>query len=58
MDDRELLQLLANLADAIRDVPPGAEHIALADHFFALVAHLQSKGAIPRGNWGLTSRRN
>ncbi len=58
MDDKELLQLLANLADAIRDVPSGTEQIALADHFFALMAHLQSKGVIPQGNWDLTSRRS
>lgn len=57
MSDTQLTQLLANLADAIREIPKGREHSALAQRFFEVIAHLESKGAVDRGNWNLGSRR-
>jgi len=58
MVDSELTQLLINLAEAIRQVPESREHQALVNRFFALLQHLEAKGAISSsGSWNLSSRR-
>ena len=49
--DRQLTQLLARLADAIRKVPAGDVHDDLAHRFFAVISHLDSKGIVQPGNW-------
>ncbi len=51
MSDTQLTQLLINLAEAIRDVPQGQAQQALADRFFAVLAHLESRNLISRDHW-------
>lgn len=56
--DSELTQLLANLGDAIRNIPAGREHDLLVRRFFAVLNHLIAKGAISSSNtWSLSPRR-
>lgn len=57
MKDTQLHNLLVGLADAVRDVPEGKVHQALVDRFVALIAHLESKHLIDRGQWNLGARR-
>jgi hypothetical protein len=46
---------LVNLANAIREVPPGDIHQGLFHKFVALIQHLESKDLIPKGEWRLAS---
>ena len=55
MSDQHLNRLLADLGDAIRDIPESKEHRALVDSFFSVIHHLQSKNLIPQGGWKLNS---
>ena len=56
--DSELTQLLANLGNAIRNIPAGREHDLLVKRFFAVLNHLMTKGAISSSDtWNLSSRR-
>ena len=57
MRDRDLLNLLVNLAKTIHALPAGAQREAIVDQFFAVVASLESRDLIDRsGEWYLTSR--
>ena len=51
MSDTQLTQLLINLAEAIRDEPQDQAQQALANRFFAVVAHLESRNLITRDLW-------
>ena len=51
MSDEQLTQLLINLAEAIRDVPEGQVQQMLADRFFAVVGHLESRHLIRQDQW-------
>jgi hypothetical protein len=58
MSDTQLLQHLANLANAIRDVPTGDKYRSIVRRFFALVQDSESANRIDRtGIWHLESRR-
>lgn len=57
MKDTQLHGLLVSLADAIRDVPQAQVQQALANRVIALLAHLESKDLIERGQWNLGARR-
>jgi len=57
MNDTQPHGLLVNLTDAIRDVPQGEAQQAFANRFIALLAPLESRDPIKRGQWNLGARR-
>ena len=58
MPDDALRHNLEELADAIRDVPPGETHSRLARLFEEIVISLERRGQLERGIWRLDSRRH
>jgi hypothetical protein len=48
------MRLLIALADEIRELPVGTpQHQAIADRFFAIIAHLEKRRLIAKGQWNL-----
>ena len=50
-EKRALTEHLLRLADAIRDVPPGDSHTALAGRFFQMIVLLQGAELISKDTW-------
>lgn len=51
--DHDLHARLVDLANAIRDIPPGSTRDRIVQRFFAVVRHLEEAGLIEQGAWNL-----
>ena len=56
MADQKLNQLMIDLADAMRDLPPGDATRLVRDRLIEVIRHLESEHLIPQANWRLGSR--
>jgi hypothetical protein len=51
MPDSKLNQRLIDLADALRDLPPGDATDLARERLIQVVRHLESQFLIPQANW-------
>jgi hypothetical protein len=56
MPDSKLNQLMIDLADATRDLPPGDATHMVRDRLIEVIRHLESQYLIPQANWSLGPR--
>jgi len=56
MADQKLNQLMIDLADAMRDLPPSDATHLVRDRLIEVIRHLESHDLIPQANWSFSPR--